>query len=215
LQRIFLIAIMQMIERRDRSRARHVCLFLDEFKYLISRPALELLGAIRDKRAHAILAHQSLGDLRDCPADLDADSVVASVNENTAIKIAYAVRDPDTADWLARMSGQILVDDEIRQVKTNMGLAETRENGRSLRQAERPLIDTNMLQSLPDRCAVLFGVSLAQFFFTSPVRVRHCSEQPKPTSPPDVSAHHDTALPPPYTEPTKPRTIAAGVIDVD
>lgn len=171
LQRIFVLSLIQHIEARNRESARHVCLFLDEFKYLISRPALEALGAIRDKRAHVIIAHQSLGDLRDCPADLDPEAVVAAVNENCAIKLAYAVKDPDTADWLARMSGQILVDDEIRQVKTNIGLAETRENSRSLRQAERPLIDTNMLKALPDRCAVLYGAGLAQFFFTAPIAV--------------------------------------------
>lgn len=171
LQRIFVLSVMQHIERRDRESARHVCLLMDEFKYLISRPALEALGTIRDKRAHVIIAHQSLGDLRDGPADLDPLAVVASVNENCAVKISYAVKDPDTADWLARMSGQILVDDEIRQVKTNAGLAETRENGRSLRQAERPLIDTNMLHALPERCAVLYGAGLARFFFTAPIAV--------------------------------------------
>jgi type IV secretory pathway TraG/TraD family ATPase VirD4 len=171
LQRIFVLSIMQHIESRAREKARHVCIFMDEFKYLISRPSLEALGAIRDKGAHVIIAHQSLGDLRDCPADLDPESVVSSVNENCAIKISYAVKDPDTADWLARMSGSILVDDEIRQVKTNAGLTEVRENGRSLRQAERNLVDTNMLQALPDRCAVLFGAGLAKFFFTSPIPV--------------------------------------------
>ena len=171
LQRIFVLSMIQHIEVRERESARHVCLFMDEFKYLISRPSLEALGAIRDKRAHVIIAHQSLGDLRDCPADLDADSVVASVNENCAIKLAYMVQDPDTADWLARMSGLILVDDEIRQVKTNAGLTETRNGERTLRQAERNLIDTNMLQALPERCAVLFGAELAKFFFTSPILV--------------------------------------------
>lgn len=171
LQRIFVLSMIQFIESRERESARHVCLFMDEFKYLISRPSLEALGAIRDKRAHVIIAHQSLGDLRDCPADLDADSVVASVNENCAIKLAYMVQDPDTADWLARMSGLILVDDEIRQVKTNAGLTETRNGERTLRQAERNLIDTNMLQALPERCAVLFGAGLAKFFFTSPILV--------------------------------------------
>lgn len=217
LQKMLLISIMQTIESRPRAEARHVCLFLDEFKYLISRPALELLGAIRDKRAHAIIAHQSLGDLRDCPADLDPEAVVASVNENTAIKIAYAVRDPDTADWLARMSGLILIDDEVRQVRTNIGLAETRENGRALRQAERPLIDTNMLQSLPERCAALYGVGLARFFFTSPIRVREDSCGPTPTVPPAPSSAMDK-WPAGLVAPGElklPRTIAAGVIDVD
>ncbi|SNS03684.1 Type IV secretory pathway, VirD4 component, TraG/TraD family ATPase [Methylobacillus rhizosphaerae] len=176
LQRIFVLSVMQHIEVRPRElvngqKARHACLFLDEFKYLISRPTLEALGAIRDKGAHVMIAHQSLGDLRDCPADLDPESVVASVNENCAIKMAYQVKDPDTALWLARMSGTILVDDEIRQVKTNAGLTEARDGGRTLRQAERPLVDTNMLHALPERCAVLYGAGLAQFFFTSPIRV--------------------------------------------
>lgn len=180
LQRIFVLSMIQFIESRDRESARHVCLFMDEFKYLISRPSLEALGAIRDKRAHVIIAHQSLGDLRDCPADLDADSVVASVNENCAIKLAYMVQDPDTADWLARMSGLILVDDEIRQVKTNAGLTETRNGERTLRQAERNLIDTNMLQALPERCAVLFGAGLAKFFFTSPILVNKSTKATAP-----------------------------------
>ena len=180
LQRIFVLSMIQHIEVRERESARHVCLFMDEFKYLISRQSLEALGAIRDKRAHVIIAHQSLGDLRDCPADLDADSVVASVNENCAIKLAYMVQDPDTADWLARMSGLILVDDEIRQVKTNVGLTETRNGERTLRQAERNLIDTNMLQALPERCAVLFGAGLAKFFFTSPILVNKSNKVTTP-----------------------------------
>ncbi len=172
LQKMFVLSVMQFCEKRDRDSARHVCMFLDEFKYLISKPALEALGAIRDKRAHIILAHQSLGDLRDCPKDIDPESVVASVNENCAIKIAYKVRDPDTADWLARMSGKILVDDEQRTVKTTGALAEVKNPDRMIRQAERCLIDTNMLQSLPDRCAAIYGNGLADFIFTSPVVVK-------------------------------------------
>lgn len=171
LQRMLVLSMIQFIEARERANARHVCLFFDEFKYLISRQSLEALGAIRDKKAHVMLAHQSLGDLRDCPADLNSESVVASVNENCSIKIAYAVKDPDTADWLSRMSGSILVDDEIRQVKTNVGLSEIRESGRSLRQSERNLIDVNMLQSLPERCAVIYGLGLARFVFTSPIPI--------------------------------------------
>ena len=211
LQRIFVLSMIQHIEVRERESARHVCLFMDEFKYLISRPSLEALGAIRDKRAHVIIAHQSLGDLRDCPADLDADSVVASVNENCAIKLAYMVQDPDTADWLARMSGLILVDDEIRQVKTNAGLTETRNGERTLRQAERNLIDTNMLQALPERCAVLFGAGLAKFFFTSPILVNKSTEAitpiaiKQPSQPTDAGRETNNAS----------LTTAQSMLDVD
>lgn len=230
LQRIFVLSLMQHIEVRPRElsngqKARHVCLFLDEFKYLISRPTLEALGAIRDKGAHVMIAHQSLGDLRDCPADLDPESVVASVNENCAIKMAYKVKDPDTALWLARMSGTILVDDEIRQVKTNAGLTETRDGERTLRQAERQLVDTNMLHALPDRCAVLYGAGLAQFFFTSPIPVTKSSEAIQPISVPQ-GKHKQAMQPTPVlafvdagdtsdmtSKPTL--TVAQSMLDVD
>ena len=215
LQRIFVLSMMQHIEVRPRElgngqKARHVCIFLDEFKYLISRPTLEALGAIRDKGAHVMIAHQSLGDLRDCPADLDPESVVASVNENCAIKMAYQVKDPDTALWLARMSGTILVDDESRQVKTNAGLTETRDGERTLRQAERQLVDTNMLHALPERCAVLYGAGLAQFFFTSPIQVTKSSEAIKPLSIPNTELKSDLSIIAKTT-----LTTAQSMLDVD
>lgn len=220
LQRISVLSMMQHIEVRPRElgngqKARHVCLFLDEFKYLISRPTLEALGAIRDKGAHVMIAHQSLGDLRDCPADLDPESVVASVNENCAIKMAYQVKDPDTASWLARMSGTILVDDEIRQVKTNAGLTETRDGERTLRQAERPLVDTNMLHALPERCAVLYGSGLAQFFFTSPIQVTKSSEAIKPISTPNAELKSELGTKPNLEFKTAPLTTAQSLLDVD
>jgi hypothetical protein len=181
LQRIFVLSVIQHCEARDRDSARQVCMFWDEFKYLISQPALEAIGAIRDKRAHVILAHQSLGDLRACPKDMDPDSVVSSVTENCALKATYVVQDPDTALRYARMSGEILVDDEVRQVKVNAGLSEMQDSERALKQATRHLVDTNMLHSLPGRCAVLYGVGLAQFFFTSPIPVTKSTEATTPT----------------------------------
>lgn len=57
--------------------------------------------------------HQSIADLKDCPADLKSDAVVGAVVDNAKFKLVYRVMDPDTADWVARMSGTILVDDEI------------------------------------------------------------------------------------------------------
>lgn len=170
LQKIFLLSCMQTIEMRDRATARHVALFLDEFKYVLSRPAIEALGAIRDKRAHVLVAHQTLGDLEDCGKDLSAQAVIGAVVENCAIKLAYKARDPDTALWLSKLSGTILVDDETRTIERNIGLTE-KQAQRTLRQAERALIDINQLLMLPKRTAVLFGVGHARFIYTSPIRV--------------------------------------------
>lgn len=172
LQRIFLLSCIQCLESRDREDARHAVIFMDEFKYVLSRPALEALATLRDKRAHVMLAHQSLGDLKDCGGDLNPDAVIGGVIENCAIRISYRVQDPETAKWLSEASGKILIDDESRVVERNAGLTEITHGQRVLRQAERPLIDTNQLFMLPERCAVLFGVGSARFVFTSPMQVQ-------------------------------------------
>lgn len=199
LQRIFLLSCMQWLENRDRENARHAVIFLDEFKYVLSRPALEALATIRDKRAHVMLAHQSLGDLKDCSGDLNPDAVIGGVIENCAIRISYRVQDPETAKWLSEASGKILIDDESRVVERNAGLTEIAKGQRVLRQAERPLIDTNQLFMLPERCAVLFGVGPARFIFTSPVVVQ------KNANATAVSSEK---------QPSKPK-LSEGLIDVD
>ncbi len=202
LQKMMLISIIQILEQRDRKDARYACLFLDEFKYLISQPAIEALGAIRDKKAHIILAHQSLGDLKHVSDGLNPESVIASVMENCSIKITYNIQDPDTADKYARMSGTILVDDELRGFETTNTFSEVRKPEKLLRQSERFLIDTNMLQSLPPRCAVLYGNGLADFIFTSPIHVIKESIDTSPT----------------YFEPIsdiKVRSVAEDLLDVD
>lgn len=181
MQRMLLVKIIQLCEERDRTQGkpRPVCAVLDEAKYHISKPFLESLGAARDKGLHVILAHQALADLRDCPADLNADAVVGAVMENCSIKIVYRVEDPLTAEWLARKSGRIQVDDEVRRVIKNSALSETLNPERQIRQTERFLIDENMILNLHKRQAVVFGNGLPTFISTSPVQVKKSSESLK------------------------------------
>ncbi|WP_176713326.1 TraM recognition domain-containing protein, partial [Aliivibrio fischeri] len=150
-QRMILIRLFQLAEERDRvkSKPRPIAIFLDELKYHLSKAALEGLGAARDKGVHIIMAHQSIADLKDCPADLNGDAVVGAVVENTKFKLVYKLQDPETAEWVSKMSGTILVDDETRQIERTTVLTETLSDDRSVRLAERYLVDTNMLQSLP------------------------------------------------------------------
>lgn len=165
LQKMILVRLLQIAEKRDRigGPLRPVGIVLDEVKYHLSRSALEALGAARDKGVHVVLAHQSIADLRDVGGDLDGDAVVGSVVENCKVKICYRVQNPDTAEWLARMSGSILVDDEARKVSKNVALAEKLDSDRTIRQAERYFVDENMMLNLPNSVAVVYGVGLAQF----------------------------------------------------
>ncbi|MDI3360331.1 TraM recognition domain-containing protein [Lelliottia sp. V89_10] len=173
-QRMILVRLLQLAELRDRvnTTPRPIAIFLDELKYHLSRPALEGLGAARDKGVHIIMAHQSIADLRDCPADLNGDSVVGAVVENAKFKLVYKLQDPDTADWVARMSGTILVDDESRKAKSTTVLTEIIDDERTIRQAERYYIDSNMLQNLPPFVSYIFtATTLPRASLISPVRV--------------------------------------------
>ena len=134
------------------------------------------LGAARDKGVHLVLAHQSLGDLRDCARDMNPDAVVDAVVENCRIKICYQVLNPETAEWLAAMSGQILVDDETRRVEKNLGQAEIVSGERSIRQADRYLVDVNMLLNLPRSSAVVLGDGLAKFVSIRPINTQKTQE---------------------------------------
>ncbi|WP_426009133.1 conjugative transfer signal peptidase TraF [Enterobacter kobei] len=173
-QRMILVRLLQLAELRDRIHGtpRPVAIFLDELKYHLSRPALEGLGAARDKGVHIIMAHQSIADLRDCPADLNGDSVVGAVVENAKFKLVYKLQDPDTADWVSRMSGTILVDDETRSTSTNEVLTEVIDDKRQIRQAERYYIDSNMLLNLPPFVSYVFTTThLPRASMISPVLV--------------------------------------------
>lgn len=174
-QRMILVRLLQLAETRDRvaSTPRPIAIFLDELKYHLSRPALEGLGAARDKGVHIQMAFQAIDDLRDCPADLNGDAVVGAVVENAKFKLVYRLQNPETAEWVAKMSGTILVDDESRKAKTGAALTEVIDDERTIRQAERYYIDSNMLLNLPPFVSYVFTVThLPRAALISPIKVK-------------------------------------------
>lgn len=178
LQKMLVIKLIHLAEERKRTSGnslRPVSLVLDEFIYHISKPVLEGLGAARDKGVHVTLAHQANADFKRCGEDLNAEAVEGAVIENCKLKFVYKIEDPDTADWFAKKSGSIQVDDETKTVERNIALSETVDGRRSIRQAERFLIDSNMIQNLDydgrKRLGVIYGLGLAQFAYSSPVKV--------------------------------------------
>ncbi|EHG4046736.1 type IV secretion system DNA-binding domain-containing protein [Salmonella enterica] len=157
-QRMILTRLIQIAETRDRinSTPRTVAIFLDELKYHLSRPALEGLGTARDKGVHIFMAFQAIDDLRDCPSDLNGDSVIGAVIENAKFKLIYKIQNPETAEWAARMTGSILVDDEMRKVRTDLSLTEKVDTDRMIRQAESYYVDSNMFLNLPEKVGFVF-----------------------------------------------------------
>ncbi|TVO39893.1 type IV secretory system conjugative DNA transfer family protein [Vibrio algivorus] len=197
-QRMLLVRLLQIAETRDRihTKPRPIAIFLDELKYHLSKPAMEGLGAARDKGVHIIMAHQSIADLKDCPADLNGDAVVGAVVENAKFKLVYKLQDPDTAKWVAEMSGTILVDDETRKVETSKALTESIASDRSIRQAERNFIDTNMLLNLPKFVSFIYSAESLPFAsLISPIRVQKSelilSTKPQPEDDQNMNNNED------------------------
>lgn len=186
-QQMVFVRIQQIATARDRmaGELRTVCVIADEMKYHISKPVLQGLGASRDKGMRVILAFQSFADLKDCPADMNAEMVVGAIVANTRCKLVYQIEDPDTADWLARKSGITLVDDETRQVDLNIALAESADSTRSIRQGEDFLFDTNKWGYLPPGVAVLFGDGLPKTCYISTYRVDKSTAAITPTAAPN------------------------------
>ena len=171
LQKMVLLRIMQLIERRDRSNTpRYAVLFLDELKYLLSSEALRALGTVRDKYAHVILAHQSLGDLRDC-GNLNPQAVEGAL-DNTGLKLVYRVNAPLTAQWASRLTGQ------VRAYRDNVSASRFKDGSWS--EAQRPLFDENMFLRLPDMTGVLIGDGLAKSVNVSPLPADN--ERPMPVA---------------------------------
>lgn len=157
-QRMILTRLIQIAETRDRinSTPRTVAIFLDELKYHLSRPALEGLGTARDKGVHIFMAFQATDDLRDCPSDLNGESVTGAVIENAKFKLIYKIQNPETAEWAAKMTGSILVDDEMRKIRTDLSLTEKVDTDRMIRQAESYYVDSNIFLNLPEKVGFVF-----------------------------------------------------------
>ena len=194
-QRMILLLLLEIARTRESidETPRIIRVFADEFRVHISRPFIVSLGASAGWRLLSLLAFQSFGDLRDCPADLDPDLIQQATMENCAIQLSYRIKDPETAEILAASTGQILVDDESRKTSRNLAMSETVAGERTLRQADRYLVDVNMITHLPVPdptagtigCGVLIGAGpLAQFCFTSPVAACRTKEGITPTTPP-------------------------------
>lgn len=170
LQRMLTMRLIQIREKRPHHK-RHVTMFLDEVKYLLSGPSLNALGTIRDKGMNILLAHQSMGDFSEVPG-VEADSVRNVVLDTTPIKWFYRTSRFDIAKWISEMTSLTRTHSERRTLSRNEASAERMEAEVVLSDKQRNLIETNVIQHLPDACAVCIGVGIARLAFARPVKVQ-------------------------------------------
>ena len=158
-QKLLLLRILQIIEKRPEELADRlpIALMLDEFKYILSPPALQALGTVRDKNCHLLLAHQSVGDLEECKG-LDPAAVRGAVLENTGIKFIYRAKTADTAEWASKLSGKIIAKTRRTDIQQSAFDAATAQ----YTEVERALLTENDILALPKLVGMLFGVGLAK-----------------------------------------------------
>lgn len=162
-QKLILQRILQILDERN-DQDMPVALFLDELKYLLSPAALRAAGTVRDRNCHLIFAHQSLGDLDDCPG-LNPKAVRGAIWGNTGIKICYRMMDAPTALELSRIAGNSVV--------AAQGTTES-DNGTSTstRQERREYMPPHIFTHLPKPASgeasvgVVFGLGPAFYLST-------------------------------------------------
>lgn len=206
LQRLFVLAVIHALEKRNSEEIEgpNVFFVIDEYKYSVSPQSTEALATIRKMGCHMAIASQSYTDLRNCPKDMDPDSVISSVIENAGVHVNYRSNDIDLAESIAKSTGTIHIDEEVRNLEVNGVWAEQSSDKRSLRKGERNLIDTNMIMNLPESCAVLRWNGLSQIIHVCPVDVNFKLPLPQPTIYSRPSHFHDNS-----------QSLAGDLINVD
>jgi hypothetical protein len=178
LQRILLALILQYCKYRRRSTSRHVVLILDEFKQLLSNIAIKALSTIRSMNANIIVAHQSVDDLKDCPANMDSQSIVSAVTENCNIKVTYKVKAPETAQYFAEMSGERPVEESLFDYQVTSSLTQVKKLSKTTKETTSYYFEPNVFKALNKGEAVIFFEGLPQKFYTSPIKLKSSTIEP-------------------------------------
>ena len=148
-----------------------MCVILDEFSFQISKIFGDSLKVIRDKGLHFILAHQSITDLTNVPANMDAQAFAGAVMSNCSLKFTYRAVDFETAKYFSQLSGEILAEDETRHVEKMLSLTDRVNGDKQIRQTERNLFDVNTMLLLPQKTGILFGNGIAKISSVYPIKV--------------------------------------------
>lgn len=172
LQKMILTRCIQLIEQRDRFKeTRHVNIFLDEFKHMISKEALDGMGTLRDKNGNFLIAHQSLGDLKRPVGTMDGEAVKQTVLDTTPLKWIYRAKDAEGANWASDQTGQIIAENARTQIDSSTGGAEMAGAVQEITEAQRNLIDTTTIQHLPDGCGLVISTEVAKIGYSSTIKV--------------------------------------------
>lgn len=174
LQTMLLVRILQIIKGRgDPSSRPKVALILDEFKHVLSSVSLDMLGVVRSFGCHAVIAHQSMGDLGSVPS-MRREDVEPVISDNTTLKLVFRISDPDTASYFSALSGQ-----QRTHTEAARGVDENGRDQRMWSEMHQPRMSEDLFTHLhrpsdgisPVAAAVLFGLGTAKLIAVAPIYV--------------------------------------------
>lgn len=195
LQKLVLVRLIQLIEKRPKAKSRPVMLTLDEVRHQISNVSLTALGTLRSANCHVAIAHQSYGDLFENQA-LSPDAVRGAVIDNTTLKIVYHLKDAELAKTLSAATA------EIRTFTESVGQInpENPVNERTWREANIPVVEPGIFTHLPSpigsdnklrsATGIAFSDKIATMISISPVMSDVQPPTPKHRPPSWAQASH-------------------------
>ncbi|WP_159455109.1 TraM recognition domain-containing protein [Pseudobacteriovorax antillogorgiicola] len=172
LHKIYAIRTVQIISQREFDNDhKQVTMFCDELKFLICPTLVRSFGVVLDRRLSYIAAFQTIGDLSDS-TDLDPITIERSILDNSTIKLVYQQSDFSTAQWASNLSGKSIVNARSMHTQATTQGHFLPTSSTSYSEVGSNLFSTNIFQSLPKGCAVLFnGNKVAQLAYVCPIPI--------------------------------------------
>lgn len=168
--RAYITELMQEAQRLHSQRTSHLTTFADEVRFIMSQQLVDALATGLEFETNLILATQAVTDLENLEdKTIDAKALRSSFEINCQIKFIYKAGDVDTAVWGEELSGvKVITIARNEKAKVNRYGGEKWEDTRAFDKQEVPLINRNVLLSLPPMVSVLYMPgSLAQVVFSS------------------------------------------------
>ncbi|KKJ75231.1 hypothetical protein WH95_19505 [Kiloniella litopenaei] len=154
----FVIELIQEAKRLKNERENHLSAYIDELRFLVSKPVFDALATIAGADVDLTVAFQNFGDLLN-PDDksLDGRALLAAIQTNCQVKMIFKVDDKDTAEFASESSGTVQKKSvKFERTEVNRSGGEEWQNNRMIGETEEALIHDNTIRVLPKKVAAFY-----------------------------------------------------------
>ncbi|MCZ4283075.1 TraM recognition domain-containing protein [Kiloniella laminariae] len=154
----FIIELIQEAQRLVSDRKEHLSIYIDELRFLMSKPVFDALATIAGYDVDLSVAFQSFGDLKN-PDDrnLDGKALLASVQTNCQVKVFFKVDDKETAEFASETSGTKQKSTvKFERTDINKAGGENWHSQRTIGDQEEALITPNAILAFPKKVAAFY-----------------------------------------------------------